>query len=95
VEVEYSEIGNRYRIVDNWYEGYGLVWTVNGDDVDCIPTTTETGYVHKTYGMVYARDYDSKYDKDNKLFTFDFRWMVILNGGWASFGYYAEYLQLP
>lgn len=95
VEVEYSEIGNRYRIVDNWYEGYGLVWTVDGSTASCIPTRTETGYVHSTYGMVYALDQGSSYDESTKTFTFNFRWQVILNGGWAAFGNYPDILTLP
>lgn len=95
VEVEYSEIGNRYRIADNWYEGYGLVWTVDGDVATCIPTRTETGYMHPTYGMVYALDQGSSYDEGAKTFTFNFRWQVILNGGWAAFGNYPDMLTLP
>ena len=91
VEVEYSEVGNRYRIADCWYDGYGFAFSPNGSNVTIYPSKVETGYVHRTYGMVSATDTGSTYDEATKTFTFAFKWTVAA----GSFGVYKEYLTLP
>jgi len=90
VEVEYSEIGNRYRIVDNWYEGYGIAFSPSGSNVTMYPSKVQTGYVHSKYGMVSVTDRGSSFDKDKKEFTFVFRWTVDA----GSFGEYNDVLTL-
>lgn len=90
VNIEHSDIGDRYRIKDNWYEGYGFAWSYEGKNVTVYPTTFETGYVHSKYGMVSATDQGSTYDEKKKTFTFNFKWTVSA----GSFGVYAEYLTL-
>ena len=91
VNVEYSEVGNRYRIADCWYDGYGFAFSPSGANVTVYPSKTETGYVHSVYGMVSVTDTGSSYDASTKTFTFAFKWTVAL----GSFGVYNEYLTLP
>lgn len=90
VDVEYSEVGNRYRIANNWTDGYGFAFSPDGSKVTVYPTTTETGYVHPSYGMVSVSDQGSTYDEGTKTFTFNFKWTVAA----GSFGNYAETLTL-
>jgi hypothetical protein len=91
VEIEYSEIGNRYRIVNCWYDGYGFAFSPSGKSVTVYPSKTETGYEHSKYGMVSVTDTGSTYDPDSKTFTFAFKWTVSA----GSFGVYNDYLTLP
>lgn len=91
VDVEWSDVDNRYRIIDNWYEGYGLVFNIKGSKATCIPTTTKTGYSHPTYGMVSVTDTGSSYDEKTKVVTFGFKWTVSV----GSFGVYYDTLTLP
>ena len=90
VDVEYSEIGNRYRITDCWYEGYGFAFSPSGSSVTVYPSKTETGYEHSRYGMVSVTDQGSSYDADKKEFTFVFKWTVSA----GSFGEYNDVLTL-
>ena len=90
VDVEYSEVGNRYRISDCWYEGYGFAFSPKGTNVTVYPSKMETGYVHSKYGMVSVTDTGSTYDEATKTFTFAFKWTVSA----GSFGVYNEYLTL-
>lgn len=90
VEVEYSKIGNRYRITDCWYDGYGFAFSPSGSKVTVYPSKTETGYVHSRYGMVSVTDQGSSFDKDKREFTFVFKWTVSA----GSFGEYNDVLTL-
>lgn len=90
VSIEYSEVGNRYRISSVWTEGYGFSFSPSGDKVTVYPTQMETGYVHPTYGMVSVSDQGSTYDEASKTFTFTFKWTVAA----GSYGNYADVLTL-
>lgn len=90
VDVEYSEIGNRYRITNCWYDGYGFAFSPSGTNVTLYPSKTETGYVHAKYGMVSVTDQGSSYDPEKKEFTFVFKWTVSA----GSLGEYNDYLTL-
>lgn len=91
VNVEYSEIGNRYRISDCWFDGYGFAFSPSGANVTVYPSKTETGYEHSRYGMVSVTDQGSTYDEQTRTFTFAFKWTVSA----GSFGVYNDYLTLP
>lgn len=91
VDLEYSVVGNRYRIANCWYDGYGFAFSPNGSKVTVYPSKIETGDVHSKYGPVSANDTGSTYDTETKTFTFAFKWTVSA----GSFGVYNEYLKLP
>lgn len=90
VDVDYSEVGNRYRIANNWEEGYGLSFSPEGSKVTVYPSQMETGYKHPTYGMVSVTDQGSTYDEATKTFTFTFKFTVAA----GSFGNAVETLTL-
>lgn len=90
VDVEYSEIGNRYRIANCWYDGYGFAFSPSGSNVTVYPSKTETGYVHSKYGMASVTDQGSSYNAGTKTFTFVFKWTVSA----GPFGEYNDYLTL-
>ncbi|SFG03226.1 hypothetical protein [Prevotella sp. KH2C16] len=90
VDVEYSEVGNRYRIANNWKKGYGLAFSHDGSKATVYPTTMETGYMHPRYGMVSVSDQGSTYDEATKTFTFVFKFTVSA----GSFGNATETLTL-
>lgn len=76
VDVEYSEVGDRYRIANNWTKGYGLAFSHDGSKVTVYPTTMETGYMHPRYGMVSVSGQGSTYNETTKTFTFVFNFTV-------------------
>ena len=90
VNVEYSEVGNRYRIKDLWAEGHGFSFSPNGSKVTVYPSSMETGFNHPSYGMVSATDQGSTYDEGTKTFTFNFKFTVSA----GSFGVKQEVLVL-
>lgn len=90
VDVEYSEVGNRYRIADNWTKGYPLAFSPDGSKVTVYPTTMETGYKHPRFGMVSVTDQGSTYNEGTKTFTFNFKFTVAA----GVFGIYQETLIL-
>lgn len=90
VEVEYSEIGNRYRIKNLWAEGHGFSFSPDGSKATVYPSSMETGFVHPKYGLVSAADQGSSYDEATKTFTFKFEFTVAA----GSFGVKLEKLTL-
>lgn len=91
VDVEYSSVGNRYRVKDFWGLGKGFAFSVDGASVKVYPTAIPTGYVHKTYGDVTANDEKaSTYDAEKKTFTFVLKFTVSA----GSFGVSNETLTL-
>lgn len=76
VEVEYSEVGNRYRIKNLWTDGYGFSFSPHGSKVTVYPSSMPTGYKHPNYGMVSVADQGSTYDEASKTFTFNFKFSV-------------------
>ena len=93
VNVEYSEVGNRYRIVDNWSAGHGFSFSPNGSKVTLYPQTISTGIAHPNYtrfGVVSVTDQGSTYDAASKTFTFSFKFSVSA----GSFGVKTETLVL-
>jgi len=90
VDVEYSEIGNRYRIKNLWAEGYGFSFSPDGSKVTVYPASMVTGYVHPSYGMMSVADQGSSYDEATKTFTFNFKYSVSA----GSFGIKVETLTL-
>ena len=91
VDVEYSTVGNRYRIKSLYKDGYGFSFSPNGSNVTVYPNgAIETGYVHARYGMVSISDQGSTYDAASKTFTFNFNFTVSA----GSFGAASETLTL-
>lgn len=91
VDVEYSTVGNRYRIKSLYKDGYGFSFTPNGSNVTVYPNgAIETGYIHATYGMVSITDQGSTYNAASKTFTFNFKFTVSA----GSFGTKVETLTL-
>lgn len=91
VNVEYSEVGNRYRINDLYVDGYGFSFSPDGSNVTVYPNGyIETGYVHPNYGMIYFSDQGSTYDENTKTFVFNFKFIVSA----GSFGTLSEVLVL-
>lgn len=91
VDVEYSTVGNRYRIKSLYKDGYGFSFSPNGSNVTVYPSgAIETGYVHSSYGMVSMTDQGSTYDASTKTFTFNFKFTVPA----GSFGTAPETLTL-
>ena len=91
VDVEYSAVGNRYRIKNVYKNGYGFSFSPNGSNVTVYPNgAIETGYVHARYGMVSISDQGSTYDAASKTFTFNFNFTVSA----GSFGAASETLTL-
>ncbi len=91
VDVEYSTVGNRYRIKSLYKDGYGFSFSPNGSNVTVYPSgAIETGYVHSSYGMVSMTDQGSTYDASTKTFTFNFKFTVSA----GSFGTKTETLTL-
>jgi hypothetical protein len=90
VDVEYSEVGNRYRIVNCWDDGLGFAFSPNGSNVTVYPSVIPNVDYHSKYGDVSANDTGSSYDEATKTFTFAFKWTVSA----GSFGVYNEYLTL-
>lgn len=91
VDVEYSAVGNRYRIKNVYKNGYGFSFSPNDSNVTVYPNgAIETGYVHARYGMVSISDQGSTYDAASKTFTFNFNFTVSA----GSFGAASETLTL-
>lgn len=91
VDVEYSSVGNRYRIKSLYEDGYGFSFSPNGSNVTVYPSgAIKTGYVHSSYGMVSMTDQGSTYDASTKTFTFNFKFTVSA----GSFGTKTETLTL-
>jgi hypothetical protein len=91
VNVEYSEVGSRYRIKDVWGVDHGFAFSINGTKVTVYPQTIVTGREHPRYGMISANDQSgSTYDEATKTVTFNFLFSVSA----GSFGVKAETLQL-
>ena len=96
--LEYSPATGLYRFSDCWMPDYHVLfaWDQATDEVemqgiqngDYVQITT--GYVHPTYGMVYAFYSETSYDRGSSTFTFPIQWRVILNGSWASFGSFPD-----
>jgi len=93
--LEYSPATQVYRIKAAWdRDGYDLTFKMSGTNVNVIGVTRgstkeiPTGYVHATYGMVYARFAGSTYDDATKTYTFrPISWMIYYpDGTSASFG---------
>lgn len=87
--LEYSPSTKLYRFKDCWMPGYNYFFKVSDTGVITqSPAKIETGYVHKTYGMVSATadPTKSKYDNQTKTYTFVIKWTVSA----GSFGVYND-----
>lgn len=73
VDIEYSAIGNRYRIVSIWAANHGFSFSPDGTSVTVFPSQMETGFNDKNHGMVSVTDQGSSYDEAAKTFTFLFK----------------------
>lgn len=72
VQVEYSAIGNSYRVKDIWSEGSYLVFSPKADgSVDFSAAQFSTGVEHPTYKLISAVPVVGKstYDEATKSFT--------------------------
>jgi hypothetical protein len=99
-EMEYSPATEQYRIKEFCgYEGYDAIFkwdggssiTMIGSSKVGTRTGFQTGYVHPSYGMVYASfsapEGPFEYDAATKTFTFGYAWRVSA----GSFGVAEDY----
>jgi hypothetical protein len=92
--LEYSEMTDTYRMKDVWVEGYDVKfkWT-GGATLTMVGTVSgsytyiPSGYVHPTYGMIYAYYGNCTYTSGTKEFYFPITWRVSA----GSFGMYPDY----
>ena len=84
--MEYSPILDMYRFPDLWATGYDVEFKWDGSNIKCAKTTVETGYVHKTYGMVSATAVATAYREAQNAFLFQYKWTVAA----GSFGSYVD-----
>lgn len=90
--LEYSPATTQYRFKDCWFAGYDYSFMVSEDGaITQVPETTETGYVHSTYGMVSATaNSESVYNSQTETYTFAINWTVSA----GSFGVYYETFEI-
>nr|WP_321356616.1 hypothetical protein [uncultured Draconibacterium sp.] len=90
--LQYSPATDQYRIKDCWVGGYNYTFKVSEDGViSQVPETSETGYVHSSYGMVSATaTSESGFDNDTDTYTFAINWTVSA----GSFGVYYETFEI-
>ena len=90
--LQYSPATDLYRFKDCWFEGYDYAFMVAEDGaITQVPETTETGYVHSTYGMVSATaNSESVFDSSTDTYTFAINWTVSA----GSFGVYYETFEI-
>lgn len=90
-DLQYSEILDRYRFPNVWFSGFHFefLWDGESAKVEAVQEQFATGYVHATYGMIYAEvsEEDSYYDSEGKQLVFDVSWEV---PGVGSFGNFPE-----
>lgn len=70
-ELEYSEVGNRYRIANVWKEGYHMTFTMEGNKIILVPSDFPLGVAHPQYGAFNFKDKGSVYLKDKKIYVFN------------------------
>lgn len=77
-----------YRLPDYIMEGYDLefTWNQETNEVGFVKPMWETGYVHPTYGMIYATGVAASFDPETATFTFVTEYTVAA----GSFGTFAE-----
>ena len=77
-----------YRLPDYIAEGYDLVftWDEETNEVAFVDEMWETGYVHSTYGMIYAAGLAASFDPETATFTFVVEYVVAA----GSFGTFAD-----
>jgi hypothetical protein len=97
--IEYSEILGLCRFKDCWFEGYDVTFELNFEtkEFKMSEAKAPSGYVHPTYGMVYAAIYmaDSGYDPETQTFTFSYDWLISTGAGkWGTFGNYPDTFQI-
>ena len=91
--LQYSEILDRYRFPNVWFNGYHFEFDWDGESATVTPPAVQfqTGYVDATYGMIFAdvsdEAEDTYYDSANEQLVFDVAWNV---PGVGSFGNYPE-----
>lgn len=87
VKVEYSEVGDRYRITGAWTDGVQFSFSPSSGAV--YPSSIVTGALHPKYGAVSATA-GTVSQEDDKTFVFTFTWRVSA----GSFGQYDDVLYL-
>lgn len=85
---KYKYDPNTYRLPDYIMPGYDLVftWDQETNEVAFANKQWETGYVHPSYGMIYAVAMDAEFDEATATFTFVVEYIVSA----GSFGSVAE-----
>lgn len=86
-DLEYSELLDRYRIVDPWMFGAGsFEFTFDGSKAKCVTASSPTGYNHRTYGPVTANFQGAEYYPEDNAIEFSIKWTVSA----GSFGIYPD-----
>uniref|UniRef100_UPI0032164701 hypothetical protein n=1 Tax=uncultured Draconibacterium sp. TaxID=1573823 RepID=UPI0032164701 len=90
--LEYSPATEQYRLKDCWMSGYNYLFKVAEDGtITQVPETSESGYVHSTYGMVSVTAQDgSNFNSDTNTYTFVLKWTVSA----GSFGVYNDTFEI-
>lgn len=90
--LQYSPATDQYRFKDCWETGYNYIFKVAEDGtITQVPETTETGYVHSTYGMVSATaQAGSNFNSATNTYTFVIKWTVSA----GSFGIYNDTFEI-
>lgn len=85
---KHKEEPNTYRLPDYIMPGYDMVftWDQETNEVAFVNEMWETGYVHPSYGMIYAVAVDAAFDEATATFTFVVEYIVSA----GSFGTMAE-----
>lgn len=93
--IEKAAEGNIYRLVDCYYEGYPIVFSLSEDGQELIAWDIQaTGYNDSTYGMVYFAA--TGMTRDGNILKFPMQGVVEYNGGWGIlFQGFTETLEFP
>lgn len=89
--LQYSELLDRYRFPNVWFDGFHFEFDWDGESAKITPPSADfpTGDIHSTYGMLYAGvsddESDTYYDATNKQLVFDVAWNVPGVGSFGSF----------
>lgn len=93
--IEKAAEGNIYRLVDCYYEGYPIVFSLSDDGQQLVAWDIQaTGYTNSTYGMVYFAATGMTREGNN--LNFPMEGLVEYNGGWGLlYQGFNETLELP
>lgn len=93
--IEKAAEGNIFRLIDCYYEGYPIVFSLTDDGTELVAWDIQAmGMTNSTYGMVYFAA--AGMTREGNILKFPMQGVVEYNGGWGLlYDGFTETLELP